>query len=371
MGAGDEVRRLLALADGVCVHTPRATGVVPYRDERCMGVGGSKGSLCGNYAMDEADLVIAVGTRAVCQSDSSRTGYGKARRVIAINAAVEDATHYADTLALVGDAGLTLAELNRVLEEGLRKKPAGGSAWLRACGAKKEAWEAFKKERYATPVLRDAYWDEVVLTQPGAIWTALAWAKDKRAFALFDAGDVQANGFQIAEDEAVGKTFTDTGASYMGFAVSAILASAAMDDPPFFLALTGDGSLTMCPQVLIDGAEHGAYGCILLLDNNRMAAISGLQEAQYGAAFATWNEQPIDYVRWAKAVPNVLALEGGGSVEALREALDRAYAHKGLSLIHVRVYYGDDPLGGMGVYGRWNVGNWVNETQALRHRIGL
>jgi hypothetical protein len=40
-------------------------------------------------------------------------------------------------------------------------------------------------------------------------------------------------------------------------------------------------------------------------------------------------------------------------------------------LIHLKVYYGPDPLGGMGVYGRWNVGNWSEEVQALRHKIGL
>jgi hypothetical protein len=42
---------------------------------------------------------------------------------------------------------------------------------------------------------------------------------------LFDAGDVQANGFQIVEDEQPGKTFSETGASYMGFAVSALMAT--------------------------------------------------------------------------------------------------------------------------------------------------
>jgi len=42
-----------------------------------------------------------------------------------------------------------------------------------------------------------------------------------------------------------------------------------------------------------------------------------------------------------------------------------------LSLIHVPVYFGYDPLGGLGAWGRWNVGNWVCEVQALRHKIGL
>ena len=367
--AADELARFLDLADAVCVHTPIATGVVPYANPRCMGVGGSKGSLCGNAAMDEADLLIAVGTRAVCQSDSSRTGYPKVKRVININADLGDATHYQDTLALIGDAALTLRKLNLVLSE-LGGKEAD-SEWFRFCRQKKADWEAFKQERYMAPVLPDTFWGKPVLTQPGAIRTALQWAKPKDVLSFFDAGDVQANGFQIVEDDQPGRTFTETGASYMGFAVSAILASAAMDAPPYFLVFTGDGSFTMNPQILIDGAEHGARGCILLMDNNRMAAISGLQTAQYEQEFATWNSEPIDYLKWAESVPGVLALSGGKSPEELVSALDRAFTHKGLSLIHVPVYYGDDPLGGMGVFGRWNVGNWVEDTQALRHKIGL
>jgi len=371
IGASQEVIRLLELADAVCVHTPIATGVIPYKHPRCMGVGGSKGSLCGNYAMDEADLLIAIGTRAVCQSDSSRTGYPKVKRVINVNADLGDATHYQDTLALVGDAGLTLAQLNQILADKVGVKTDQKSQWFIECQAKKAAWEAFKKLRYEKPTLMDEFWGKPVLTQPGAIKTALDWAKNRDVISIFDAGDVQANGFQIVEDDEPGKTFTDTGASYMGFAVSAVLASAAMEKPPYFLAFTGDGSFTMNPQILIDGAEHGAYGCILLLDNNRMAAISGLQQAQYGHEFATWTQKSTDFLKWAEAVPNVLALEGGSSPEELRITLDKAYAHKGLSMIRLKVYFGDNPLGGMGVFGRWNVGNWVRDTQAMRHRIGL
>jgi 3D-(3,5/4)-trihydroxycyclohexane-1,2-dione acylhydrolase (decyclizing) len=39
--------------------------------------------------------------------------------------------------------------------------------------------------------------------------------------------------------------------------------------------------------------------------------------------------------------------------------------------VHVPVYFGDDPLGMLGAWGRWNIGSWVEETQALRHEIGL
>jgi 3D-(3,5/4)-trihydroxycyclohexane-1,2-dione acylhydrolase (decyclizing) len=362
-----ELTLLLERSGGVLVHTPIATGSIPYDHPQNMGVGGSKGSLCGNYAMENADLLIAVGTRAVCQSDCSRTGYPNVEQVININADLDDATHYHQTLALVGDVRRTLKKLNRALSHVRGEK----SDWSQACANKKHTWQSFKQLRVLNPVLFDEYWGTLVLTQPAVIKIATDWAKSIGAVSFFDAGDVQANGFQIVEDERPNQTFTEAGASYMGFAISSILATGVASKPFYGLALTGDGSFSMNPQILIDGIEHGARGCILMLDNGRMGAITGLQEAQYGAGFATWNTLKVDYLAWARSIPDLLALDGGCTPKSLLVALERAGKHARLSLIHVPVYYGSDPLGGMGVYGRWNVGSWSDEVQSLRHKIGL
>ena len=242
--------------------------------------------------------------------------------------------------------------------------------WLSACRAKRAEWERFKQERYEAPCLFDEVWGEDVLAQPVAIKAATDWARANDAVTFFDAGDPQANGFQIVEDDRLGRTFTETGASYMGFAVSSLLATGLASKPFYGLAISGDGSFTMNPQILIDGVEHGARGCILLLDNRRMAAISGLQVAQYGIDHATSDHVEVDYVAWARSIKGVQAFDGGRSTESLLTALDQAKKHDGLSLIHVPVYHGPDPLGGMGAFGRWNVGNWCEDTQALRHDIG-
>jgi 3D-(3,5/4)-trihydroxycyclohexane-1,2-dione acylhydrolase (decyclizing) len=368
---GPELLDFLELVDGVAVLSPLVTGVIEHDHPRNMLVGGSKGSICGNYAMEEADLLVAIGSRFVCQSDCSRTGYPNVKAVININTDAHDVTHYGKTVALLGDAAPTLRRLRAVVKERGAPVSGGPSAWFNDCAAKRGEWEAFKAERYATPCLHSEAWGEDVLTQPAVIKAATDWARANGAVSFFDAGDVQANGFQVVEDDRLGRTFTETGASYMGFAVSALLATALASEPFYGLALTGDGSFTMNPQILIDGVFHRAKGCILLLDNRRMAAISALQDAQYGEAYATRDSVEVDYVRLAGAVQGVLALEGGRSPEDLRAALDRARSHDGLSLIHVPVYYGPDPLGGLGAFGRWNVGSWCRDTQALRHKIGL
>jgi len=90
-GAGNEIKELLGLADGVAVLSPLVSGLVPYSDTRNMTVGGSKGSLSGNYAMENADLLIAVGSRSVCQSDCSRTAYPNVKKVININGEIDAA----------------------------------------------------------------------------------------------------------------------------------------------------------------------------------------------------------------------------------------------------------------------------------------
>ena len=209
----------------------------------------------------------------------------------------------------------------------------------------------------------DAAWRRPVLTQPQAVAIGDRFCREVGALKFFDAGDVQANGFQIVADNSPGETFTESGASYMGFAVSALLSQALAAEGRYGVAFTGDGSFMMSPQVLIDGVEHGVRGAILLFDNRRMAAISSLQEAQFNRDYRTSNSVEVDYVALARAVSGIKALSGGDSQGSLRTALEEAYAYPGLSLIHVPVFYGPDVEGGMGAYGQWNVGPWCDDVQ--------
>ena len=97
----------------------------------------------------------------------------------------------------------------------------------------------------------------------------------------------------------------------------------------------------MNPQVLISAVEHGAKGMIVIFDNRRMAAISSLQQAQYGVDFRTNDGVAVDYVAARRAAfPACKALSGGDTLDSLRAALKEAHAHDGLSVVHVPVYAG-------------------------------
>ena len=82
---------ILQNAGAVVVLSPGSTGVLPNDHPQNMHVGGSKGTISGNYAMQEAELVIFVGSRGVCQSDCSGMGWPKAKYVINVNTDFNDA----------------------------------------------------------------------------------------------------------------------------------------------------------------------------------------------------------------------------------------------------------------------------------------
>ncbi len=355
------VRRLAETAGATVILSPGSTGVLPDAHAQNMHVGGSKGSISGNYAMAEADLLITIGSRAVCQADCSGIGYKRAQAVININGDLADALHYNKTVALVGDIGAVAGRLAGKLEA--LKANGNKGPWLKTCSTKKAEWSVYKQKRYACGPLRDEVWQKPVLTQPAAIKIVADFAKEIDAAKFFDAGDVQANGFQIVEDERTGDTFTEAGASYMGFAASALLGAALAEKPRYGIAFCGDGSFMMNPQILIDAVEHHVRGMIVIFDNRRMAAITGLQVAQYQAEFRTNDQVAVDYKSVAAAVSGVLAVSGGDSAEALSNALKTAHKHDGLSVIHVPVYCGPDELGGLGAWGEWNVGNWCEDVQ--------
>ena len=88
------VRRLAEAAGAAVVLSPGSTGVLPDAHAQNMHVGGSKGSISGNFAMADAELLIVVGSRAVCQADCSGIGYKNAQAVININGDLGDALHY-------------------------------------------------------------------------------------------------------------------------------------------------------------------------------------------------------------------------------------------------------------------------------------
>src|SRR4029434_8446751 len=158
------------------ILSPGSTGVLPDAHPQNMHVGGSKGSISGNYAMSEAELLIVMGSRAVCQADCSGIGYKNAEAVININGDFADALHYNQPVALVGDISAVADRLAAYLQKSNAR--ANKSVWLKACAEKKAEWSVYKRKRFECSGLRDEAWQKPVLPQPAAIKVVGDFAKD-------------------------------------------------------------------------------------------------------------------------------------------------------------------------------------------------
>ena len=111
---------------------------------------------------------------------------------------------------------------------------------------------------------------------------------------------------------------------------------------------------------------------IVIFDNRRMAAITGLQLAQYGIEFRTNDRVAVDYrAARRRGVGRACAASAATMPTSLRAALKAAHAHDGLSVVHVPVYAGPDERGGLGAWGQWNVGNWCDDVQREWQRQDL
>ena len=130
------------------VLSPGSTGVLPDAHPQNMHVGGSKGSISGNYAMAEAELLIVIGSRAVCQADCSGIGYKSAQAVININGDLADA-HALQPARWRWSATSAPSPSGCAADARSRRRCRQTSAtWLAACAAKKAEWAAYKRARF-------------------------------------------------------------------------------------------------------------------------------------------------------------------------------------------------------------------------------
>ena len=169
-----EVRALAEAVGAAVVLSPGSTGVLPDAHPQNMHVGGSKGSISGNYAMEQGELLLVVGSRAVCQSDCSGVGYPSAQAVININADLADVAHYNQTVALPGDIGAVITRLLAALPAEVPPIGCARRRVARRVRGHEGAVEALPASRASSaPPLVDEVWKRPVLSQPAAIKVGL------------------------------------------------------------------------------------------------------------------------------------------------------------------------------------------------------
>jgi len=227
---------------------------------------GVTGSDSANAIAEQADVVVAVGTRLQDFTTGSWTAFAKDARFIALNAGRHDAGKHR-AMPVVGDAKLGLGALDAALKDYIA--PQG---WLAGAQAHRVTWDAYVAGNVAPG------------NRPNSYAMAIGVVND-----LCDPRDriVAAAGGLPAEVTANWRTLeagtvdVEFGFSCMGYEISgawgARIAQSQREPERDTIVFIGDGSYMMMNSDIYSSVLSHKKLIILVLDNGGFAVINKLQ----------------------------------------------------------------------------------------------
>ena len=140
--AWDEVQELMDKADIPAVHTLMATGIMRYDDEKNLGLVGMHGAIAANKAINQADLIIALGARFSDRVAQDTKKWGRKAKKVQIDIDISEiGKNVAVDMSCVGDVKDFLAKAL------LEVNDADHAEWIKSC----QEWKKNEKIVKAKP----------------------------------------------------------------------------------------------------------------------------------------------------------------------------------------------------------------------------
>lgn len=300
------------------VQTLMALGAMPASHPLFLGMLGQHGAPCANLALEECDLLIAVGARFDDRATGKVAEFCPAAKIIHID--IDPAELNKIKAAHVGIAADVHLALSRLLPQ---VNAAPRTAWLERVAA--------LKVRHPQPLPgRD---------DPRAhfgLIKAVADAVPADAIIVTDVGQHQmwvAQGYPFSRPR---QWLTSGGLGTMGFGVPAAIGAALAEPGRTVVCFTGDGSILMNIQELVTAAEEQVNVKIVLMNNATLGLVHQQQTLFYGnRLFASQFRAMPDFVGTARAM-GIGATDLDTAIEP-RVALAEALSRPGPCLIHASI----------------------------------
>jgi acetolactate synthase-1/2/3 large subunit len=123
-------------------------------------------------------------------------------------------------------------------------------------------------------------------------------------------------------------------AGAMGYGVPAAVAASLRNPDRKVVALAGDGDFLMNAQELATAAQYGCDMLVIVVDNGAYGTIRMHQEREFPTRVSGTQLKNPDFAALARAFG--AHAETVETTAAFAPALDRALAHKGLKLLHLK-----------------------------------
>jgi acetolactate synthase I/II/III large subunit len=231
-----------------------------------LGMPGVYGTRAGNWALHEADCILAVGARFDDRLTGRLDGFAQRARVIHVDADASELGKLVEPeIAICADARMTL----EALLASLRAAP-DRSAW----------WARLDAQLVADPLVpAPAHEGEAALDELNAMLC-------HDAVITTDVGLHQMWAAHRLTMSGGRRWITSGGAGTMGFGLPAALGAQAAAPDRQVVCVTGDGSLLMHVQELVTASTEDLPVKVLLLDNQALGMVRAQQDRFYSGAFA-------------------------------------------------------------------------------------
>ena len=264
-GAGAALAKFAADRGIPVVETIAGKGALTHYDPVHAGPIGIIGSTSANTLAEEADVIVAIGTRLQDFTTGSWTAFRRDAKFISINAARWDATKHR-ALAVVGDALEGIAELDAALD-GWKM----GAAYLEKAQALFGDWDALLDGHQAPTNAPVPTYAQVVHAVNKA-----AGADDHLIAAAGGLPGEVAKGWRVKNPNTFDLEF---GFSCMGYELAAGWGNAmATQGKATPHVMVGDGSYMMMNSDIYSSVLTGHKMIVIVCDNGGYAVINRLQE---------------------------------------------------------------------------------------------
>jgi acetolactate synthase-1/2/3 large subunit len=287
-----ELRELVDLIGAPAVVTLMGKGALPDSHPLNFGAPGMHGSKYGNWALNKADLILAVGSRFDDRVTGKVSAFAPGARVVHfdVDAAEVGKIRHAE-IPVVGPLKLALAslaaEVRGLAPDGV-ERPA---AWIRQL----EEWRAQYPYRYcrAQGVLK-----------PQTVLEALQelTAGHDVVFTT-GVGQHQMWAMQYLQCERPRSFITSGGLGTMGYGVPAAIGAKAARPEATVVCVDGDGCFQMTAQELATAALERLPIVVVVVNNGWLGMVRQWQELFYDERFAHTHltHQVPDYALLAEA----------------------------------------------------------------------
>lgn len=268
-GAEDELYELLHKANIPATYTMMAAGVLGYNDPLSMGLVGMHGSRTANLAVDNADLVLAIGTRFSDRVALNANKFARRARIVHIDIDPSEVNkNVAVDTSIIGDVKKVLTALIPMVDK------ADHTDWL-------EQIALWKAKDY-TPK------DDATVLKPHQVMGAICDIAGEDTVYITDVGQHQMWAAQYIRHVKTRSFLTSGGLGTMGYGYGAAIGAAVADggNRPI-VHITGDGSFHMNMNEACTAVSYNLPVITVIMNNSVLGMVRQWQKTFYGKRYSS------------------------------------------------------------------------------------